>query len=151
MEKVIKWKSGIGFFNGIDAGKVYSEIQDCGEDYTAEDVLERARDSESELHKCFEWDDTVAAEKYRLTQARLVIANLVVEVKRDKKEPTEFRVYQSNGREKGYAKSTVIARDIDRYAELLNRAKAELDSFRRRYANIVELESVIEEIEKVLG
>ena len=113
--------------------------------------MERARDSESELHKCFEWDDTVAAEKYRLTQARLVIANLVVEVKRDKKEPTEFRVYQSNGREKGYAKSTVIARDIDRYAELLNRAKAELDSFRRRYANIVELESVIEEIEKVLG
>lgn len=146
----IKWRVE-GFFKDADAEKVYHEIQECGEDYKAEDVLERAKDENSELHKCFEWEDSVAAEKWRLQQARLVITNLMVTVEKKDGTPTEFRLYQSNGREKGFSKSTIIARDIDRYSELLERAKAEMDAFRKRYANIVELQSVITEIEHILG
>lgn len=37
-------------------------------------VLEEARDPEHPLHSRFEWDDSVAAEKYRLTQARVLIS-----------------------------------------------------------------------------
>lgn len=149
---MVKWKKGMeGFYKGIDADSVYNEIQTLGETYTAEDVLTAAKDENSELHKCFEWDDSVAAEKYRLAQARTLIANLVVVVERTEHEPTEFRVIHSNGRTKGFSKSTTIARNVDRYAELLDRAKAELDAFRRRYANIAELEGIINEIETLLG
>ena len=148
----VKWKDGISrFYKGIDPVEVYSELRSLGETYTAEDVVTMAKDENSELHKCFEWDDTVAAEKYRLTQARTLIANLVVTVEREEKEPTEFRLYQSNGRTKGFSQNTVIARDVDRYSELLERAMAELDAFRKRYANIVELENVIAEIEALIG
>lgn len=147
----VKWKDGVkGFYKGVDPVEVYSELRSLGETYTPEDVVTAAEDENSELHKCFEWDDSIAAEKYRLQQANRLIANLVVVVEREEKEPTEFRLYQSNGRTKGFSKSTVIARDVDRYAELLKRAMAELDAFRKRYANIVELENVIAEIEALI-
>lgn len=37
------------------------------------DVVEAARDTDSPLHSSFEWDDTEAAQKYRLNQARSLI------------------------------------------------------------------------------
>jgi hypothetical protein len=37
------------------------------------DVVEKARDPDSPLHSHFEWDNTAAAEKYRLVQARTLI------------------------------------------------------------------------------
>lgn len=148
----VRWKDSMkAFYKGVDAVEVYSELRSLGDTYTAEDVVAAAKDENSELHKCFEWDDSIAAEKYRLSQARMMIANLVITVEREENEPTEFRLYQSNGRTKGFSQSTVIARNVDRYAELLNRAMAELDAFRKRYANIVELENVINEIESLLG
>jgi hypothetical protein len=39
----------------------------------AEDVLHDARDPASPLHECFTWDDSEAAEAYRLLQAKNVI------------------------------------------------------------------------------
>lgn len=37
------------------------------------DVVKAARDEDSPLHSSFEWDDTEAAQKYRLHQARALI------------------------------------------------------------------------------
>lgn len=147
---MIKWKNP-GFFKEVDAEKVHAEIESLGELYQASDIVDKARNPESELHKCFEWDDSEAAEKYRQFQARQIVDNLLIVVEREEKEPTEFRLYQSTGRGKGYAKSTVIARDIDEYKALLDRALAELEAFKRRYEHIAELQNVIEEIENLLG
>ena len=66
MEKVM-WRVD-GFFKA-DAQKCYEEMGDS--DISPEEVLEKAKDKNSELHKCFEWDDTVAANKYRLQQAHV--------------------------------------------------------------------------------
>jgi len=51
-----------------DAQKIADEIGD--NKISPQELLEKARNEDSELHKCFEWDDSVAAEKYRLIQAR---------------------------------------------------------------------------------
>lgn len=56
-----------------DAQKVADEIGE--KSITPQEVLEKARDENSELHKCFEWDNDIAAEKYRLEQARKIIIN----------------------------------------------------------------------------
>ena len=49
-------------------------------------VVDAARDVESPLHRCFEWDDKVAGEKYRLEQAqRLIRSFTVVHEKNGKK------------------------------------------------------------------
>ena len=37
---------------------------------TAREIVEEARKKNSPLHDFFEWDDSIAAEKYRLAQAR---------------------------------------------------------------------------------
>jgi hypothetical protein len=41
-----------------------------GGELTAAETLEAARDPNSPIHSCFQWDDSLAAEQYRLEQAR---------------------------------------------------------------------------------
>lgn len=43
-------------------------------------VVEEARDENSPLHEFFEWEDTIAAEKYRLSQARTLIRSVKISV-----------------------------------------------------------------------
>src|SRR5690348_11374673 len=57
---------------------------------TAREVLDLARPRTSPIHRYFNWDDTDAAEKYRLMQARKLIACLVVEI-----DGQEIREYTS--------------------------------------------------------
>jgi hypothetical protein len=55
--------------------KVVKEILNIKEKkgLTAEEVLSQAQKKNSALHDFFTWDDSVAAEKYRLQQARILI------------------------------------------------------------------------------
>lgn len=145
VETIIKW-SVSGVFKA-DANKCYEEIQEIGEEVKPEQVLEKARDSESELHKCFDWDDSSAAEKYRLHQARLVINHLIV-VKRDveeEKEPVQFRVMLKNdtARESGYKQTLVMVRDEDEYKKMLEQAYRELHSFKQKYSCLSELSEIL--------
>lgn len=144
-ETIIKW-SVSGVFKA-DANKCYEEIQEIGEEVKPEQVLDKARDSESELHKCFDWDDSSAAEKYRLHQARLVINHLIV-VKRDveeEKEPVQFRVMLKNdtARESGYKQTLVMVRDEDEYKKMLEQAYRELHSFKQKYSCLSELSEIL--------
>lgn len=49
-----------------------------GGDALAPHVLEKARDVRSALHRYFEWDDTLAAEAHRLTQAEQLVRRVHV-------------------------------------------------------------------------
>ena len=53
-----------------DAEKCYREIEALGE-CKPEEIVEYAKHTDTELHKCFEWDDTKAAERWRPVLARL--------------------------------------------------------------------------------
>jgi hypothetical protein len=44
----------------------------------AKDVVEFARNEKTALHSAFEWDDTKAAQEFRLYQARKVIAHVML-------------------------------------------------------------------------
>lgn len=52
-----------------DLREVLLEIRDKRGELTAEIVVEEATDPAHELHHRFEWEDSVAAHKYRLQQA----------------------------------------------------------------------------------
>ena len=60
---VASWKPGFESIYKADANKVYEEIQSLGEKCSKEDIVNKARDEHTELHQCFEWDDTRAAEQ----------------------------------------------------------------------------------------
>lgn len=128
-----------------DAQKVADEIGEKG--ITPQEVLEKARDKNSELHKCFEWDNNVAAEKYRLQQARAIIINLVYVAKEKEEQPV--RCYQITTEKSVYQPTKQFLVQKNEYQSLLARAKAELESFKKRYARLAELEAVFEAIDNI--
>lgn len=141
----VEWK-----INGIfkaNAQKVYEEIGD--RKVTPEEVLEQARsDENSELHKCFEWNDSIAAEKYRLTQARQIIQLLVI--KPEKKEEPQVRVFQITTETNNYQPTKLFLEQPDEYKALLQRAKNELSALKTRYKTLSELEKVFEAIDEII-
>jgi len=143
----VKW----GFMQfKADPQKVWNELQDIGKEYTPQDVLNYARNPQTELHKCFEWDDTIAAEKWRKQQARWVCNSLVVTVIEEERPQVTFRVIQHDTEDKIYRPVVLTVQNEDQYGRLLDMAKRELKAFKDRYAEIVELRNVIEEIERIL-
>ena len=146
VETVIKWSLKDIF--RADAQKCYEEIQEIGEEVKPEQVVERAKDEQSELHKCFEWDDSAAADKYRLYQARNVMNHLIVirrEVEDEEAEPIQFRVMMKNERssDSGYKQTIVMVKDEDEYKKLLEQAYAELHAFKKKYQCLSELSEII--------
>ena len=139
-----EWKIK-GIFKA-DAQRVADEIGENS--ITPEQVLEKARnDKNSELHKCFEWNDDIAAEKYRLIQARKIIINLAYVPKEKTDEPV--RCFQITREKSVYMPTKQFLINNDEYQDLLKRAKVELESFKRRYATLSELETVFEAIESL--
>lgn len=142
------WKSGCRI--SADAQKVADEILAIGKSATTAQILDKARDEKTELHKCFDWDDAEAAEKWRLQQARHIVCNLVIKEKTDAPKP-EVRVFFKTDNESGYKPTVLIMQDKDEYRKLLDRALAELNSFRSKYKTLVELDGVFDAIDKVAG
>lgn len=133
-----------------DAEKCYREIESLG-DCKPEEIVEFAEDEETELHKCFEWDDTKAAQRWRVQQARIVCNSLTVIVEEDVDEPISYRLIEHDSEELVYRPITVIARNEDQYNRLLYRARQEMAQFKKRYASLKELASVIDAIDRELG
>lgn len=61
-------------------GTELESIQREGKEITPQELLHRATDPAHALHGLFEWRDDVAAEKYRIAQARGHINHLVIRV-----------------------------------------------------------------------
>jgi len=134
-----------GLFKGVDPMKVAQEIMEIGESATPRQIVDRARDEASELHKCFEWDDEKAALGYRLQQARTVVHVLVVEEKNPPKEnSTPIRFFVQPDKEKGYKPVEVVFRRDDEYQQLLQRAYAELHAFKQKYERLQELREILD-------
>lgn len=126
-----------------DAQKVADEI---GNDkITPQEMVERARNEQSELHKCFEWNDTVAAEKYRLQQARVVLSMLVFKTKTE--EEQKVRIFSLTTEKYVYQPTKQFLVQADEYQQLLKRALAELQAFKEKYSSLAELEDVFNVID----
>lgn len=147
VETIVTWKMP-GLFKSADAKKCYEEITALGEEVKPEQIVNRARDEKSELHKCFEWDDSAAAEKYRLIQGRQIVQHLIVVQKEveqpEQKEPIQFRVMMKNetGKDSGYKQTRIMVKDEDEYKKMLDMAWSELRAFKRKYACLSELAEI---------
>ena len=144
MSVIAAWK--IEGIYKADANLVAQEISDLGDAFNCQQIVEKARNKETELHKCFEWDDSIAAEKYRLKQAQSVITQLVI-VKNNTStahEKTNIRLIVNDGSGTNtYKPLTVIVRKEDEYEKLLEKARAELSAFKKKYSCLTELEEIL--------
>jgi hypothetical protein len=146
-----KWK-----VNGIwkqDANVVGRELEVLAknDNLNPESVLDLARDENSPLHNLFEWDDRVAAEKYRLGQARRIIQQIVIVNDHPNAETREIRAFVTESKNDGhYQLITTAIEDPDKYEVLLMRARFELKLFRDKYYSLVEFKELFDEIDKFL-
>lgn len=140
------------------AAKEISRIESRDGSVTPKSLLEESRAEDSTLHKCFEWDDSKAAEKYRLRQSGEIIRNIVrVEVKEDPEEksaPKTVRAFVDverdyNTQGKFVAISTA-RQDETLYNNVLHHAYCEMRVFREKYKSLKEVSAVIEAIDKAL-
>ena len=84
-------------------------------------VVEAARSESSPLHPCFTWDDSVAAEKQRLHEARLLIKCIRIErPETGRTEPVYVSVRTEDAR--GYMRIADIT-TVDEWAGAVNRAR----------------------------
>ncbi len=133
-------------------------------------VVEYAKDSNTLLHKKFEWDDSKAAQDYRLWQARQIIRLelTIVDIKSkdaenifikhldedDDKKVLSVRSFVSltsdrHGETSGYRTIYDVMSDIELRGQLLADAKKDMVTFKRKYGMLKELSDVFEAMSKV--
>jgi len=117
---------------------------------TPEAVVSAAKDEDSPLHSYFTWDDTEAAHRWRLEQARKLIRLSVTIVKQDT-QPVRAYVSLLNDRGKnGYRATIDVLNDEDLRDQLLQCALRELAAFRHKYAVLSELAELFEVADRLL-
>jgi hypothetical protein len=121
-------------------------------------IVEIARDEENPLHDYFLWNDTIAAERYRLNQASLLIRKIKIdivrpiagtkeiEIKPIRQFSSPARLRDKNG-DGSYVRIEDIMNDNELKADLLETAKKELIALKVKYENLSELSKVWEAIE----
>lgn len=118
----------------------------------AEDLLSVARDPDSPVHRFFEWDDSAAAEKYRLDQARHLMRSYVV-VMTKSEVSQDVRGLQFVDSRGGYVPSSVVFTDADLTREVVAAAKREAEHWFRRHQklrSVAELEGIFDAIEEAV-
>jgi hypothetical protein len=102
-----------------------------------EDVVASARNGDSSLHRYFEWDDTVAGDKFRLMQARTLIREIKVVSPDDPQERLvpRFISLGSDRRQRGggYRETAVVLSNEQLRKELETTARKELEAWTGRY------------------
>lgn len=141
--ELVSWKIDKYKANATDA---YAEISKLNE-ITPQNVVDLARNEDSVLHSDFEWNDSVAGEKYRKIQAQEMIRMFVFTPVKEKNEPT--RGFEISTQKNVYKPTKMIVKNEDEYQSLLKMAMQELNNFKRKYQRLTELEEVFRAIEGV--
>jgi hypothetical protein len=129
-------------------GSTLERIQSSRGRWSALEVVNAARPKNSPIHGLFEWNNSIAAERFRLAQARDHIAHLTVVVMTDKKETT-MSVAFSIGRGDGYTAAETVLSSDELRGQLLAQALSEARTWRNRYQFIKELAGVFAALDEV--
>lgn len=149
-EKKYSWRAGKSVPAQV-AGEVMEMIEKRDGELTKEAFLEESRPDDSPTHDLFDWDDTSAAEKYRLTQARMCIQDIVVTVIRHN-EPRKIHAFVNTTVGKtnnaSYSNIQIAMEDEEKRKAVLQNAFTELQAFERKYSEYTELSGIFAEVHK---
>ena len=124
--------------------KTLNELEkiESREELTREAVLEFAKNKKSELNKCFEWDDSVAGEKYRLVQASAILSSISIVVNEEPKKSTRMYVSIKKDDKKTYKNIVSVLANDEEYQQLLDKAERDFISYKESYTDLVELKDL---------
>lgn len=115
-------------------------------------VVEAARDAVSPLHRFFTWDDSEAAEKYRLQQARQLLS---VAVEYEPRTERHIDVFASLPTDRlnpggGYRLTVDVLSDDHARAQLLHAARDDMRRFVNRYRELTELADLFQQMQALI-
>ena len=125
------------------AGEVCEQLQNSEAGLSPATLLEASRSESAPLHGEFEWNDSEAAEKYRLHQAAGLIRNLTIVSKRTDGSSVSDRAFvvTPGGESKYTALSHALSREDLRDA-LLESARRDAKCFIAKYKRLAEVSGV---------
>lgn len=153
VKKHYEW-DGVNYSVPADiVGKHFEKLEKENGTINRRLVLESAKPKDSPIHDLFEWDDTIAAENYRLTQARLLISNLNVVIEHEKAEPLEIRAYAniSETKEGRFINIESAFKSEESKEIVIKRALQELKAFENKYKNLELFGELFNLIDNLIG
>lgn len=153
-----EWKTFQFPVSAQEAGEEIEKISIAkGGEIQAKDIVEKAKDADTVLHKCFEWNDKIAAEKHREATARVMLGNLIVtEIQINGEtivQPTRAFVnvsVASDDTERRYMNIGNVLENEECKNSMLQNALRELQAFQKKYSVLQELAGFMDEIQKTL-
>lgn len=170
MKSVFNFRHGCHLSGDAQAvGERLEAIKAKSSNLTPDMVVDDARAPRSPLHLFFEWDNTVAAEKYRMDQAGHLIRSVQVtfedvEPQQERQvrlsavaaapatHPAAVRAFVSITRSDGarsYESTATAMNDPEMRRQVLARAHMEMASVGRKYRELNELADVFGALDRV--
>jgi hypothetical protein len=137
------WLDGV---NKIVAAKALTRIEKKYGHISPEHIIQESRNPKHPFHKLFEWDDTKAAEKYRLLQAKFIqraIGYILVNKTTGERTGPIPAVHLIKRGEAKYTGMLNALADEPTRADILKKAASELESWKQRYGHLVEFVNVV--------
>lgn len=146
----VSWVKGSHFKTDADIAKgVMDQLASEGR-LTPAELVDVSRPEGAPLHDEFEWDDTIAAEKWREQTGRVMIASIQVVAEKDEKNPPVRAYFNIERKSAEYIPTEVIMSDDAKKERLLEIAMRELVSFRSKYIALAELAGVMNAIDELM-
>ena len=148
---IYQWRT---FDYPVPAQKAGEHIEELCRKYgevTPQILVDDARPEDALMHPLYEWNDSIAAEKYRLGQSRRITNDLiVVRVSYEEPELPEpakaFVSIKPRNESASYKPIVEALSDEDTKKQVIENARMELDSYTRKYRNLVDLVPILEEM-----
>ena len=138
---IYQWKPGA--HHRGDAQKIGEHLEglrQANAGLTARLVVDDAKPETSPTHDLFTWDDSEAGENWRVHQARMMLAMILVTNDDPRlQEPTRAFVVVTESDEQHYTSVQSVLADVQLLNQVLARALRELEAFERKYSHLQEL------------
>ena len=145
--------------NAPDANEAYEVIENIKKKrggITPQLLIIESKKKKSLLHNCFEWNDSKAAEEYRIVQAREILRCIIIEIEPDE-DYEEIRTIRaliapsSIEKENNTSYVTVeeVCNDEELQAAYMRQLKRDLDAIKNKIKGFKQFSEVVKAINAV--
>lgn len=122
-------------------GEALADLDEKHGGLTPSVVVQKATSKRSPLHGYFEWNDGIAAQRYREDQARLLIRSVRVVSEDAESSKRPAYVHVGYGNESNYQRPELVVQDEDRWAAVIRETLTDLRGTERRLEELIRMES----------
>ena len=136
------------FYKKQDAETIAKElkhIEDKNGFITAKLIVKEAEDIKHPLHHCFEWKNTIAAQKWREHQARSMLKIIVIQ-NEIITEPVRAFVSVRSEREHVFMNIEAVMYNPDMSQQQIEQCKRDIDKLIRKWHHLKDLQTLFQSV-----